>query len=178
MHRCVALLRAINVGGNRSVPMAALRTSFETAGATDVSTYIQSGNVIFTPPPTPRGTALESHLEARLRHDLGLEIPVLVRSADELERLIAHNPFPGTEGTKLVVYFVRSEADATTLASLDPTTFAPESLAVHGRELLLSLPGGQARSPLVTALGKVRPRVDFTARNWNTVVKLHQLATA
>ena len=176
MTRSVALLRGINLGGRRKVAMPALRTAFEAAGATDVTTYIQSGNVVFTPPPRHRGATLETHLEAQLRRDLDMDVPVLVRTAAELDELVAHNPFPGPDGTKIVVWFVRSPAEGARIGRVDTMPFAPERLEVRGREIYLDLPGGQARSPLLAALGKVRPPVDMTARNWNTVRRLHELA--
>ena len=178
MTSCVALLRGINVGGARKVAMVALRASFEAAGAADVSTYIQSGNVVFTPPPRLRGDALETHLEAQLRADFDFDVPVLVRTSAELGRLVADNPFPDAQGTGLVVWFLGSTADATALDALDASPFAPETLVVQGRDAYLFLPNGQGRSPLVAALGKVRPPLRATARNWNTVRRLHELAHA
>ena len=175
MTRSVALLRGINVGG-RSLPMARLRTICETAGATDVATYIQSGNVVLRHPAT--GEALEAHLEHAIRDATALDVPVLVRTAAELADVVAHNPWPGTEGTRLVVWFLRTPAEAERLGAVDLAPFAPETLVVRGRDIYLFLPHGQARSALLVALDKVRPKVTATARNWNTVEKLLAMATA
>ena len=90
----VALLRAINVSGRNKIPMADLQALFTGLGHDDVNTYLQSGNVVFH---TKRATTrdLASAIEARIARDLGLEVPVLVRTRRELETLLADNPFVG-----------------------------------------------------------------------------------
>jgi uncharacterized protein (DUF1697 family) len=176
MARSVVLLRGINVGG-RSLPMAELRRICLAAGCTEVETHIQSGNVVLAH-PSARGAALETMLESAIRDATGLDVPVLVRTAADLAALVAHNPYPGAEGTKLVVWFLRSADEAARLGAFDASPFAPETLVVGDREVYLSLPHGQGRSPLLGALDKVRPKVTCTARNWNTVEKLLAMATA
>ncbi len=170
----VALLRGINVGG-RSLPMTQLRSVCTTVGCRDVATYIQSGNAVFTH-PTLAGHALETALEHAILEAVALEVPVLVRTATELSDIVTHNPFPGTEGTKLAVWFVRSNEEGGRIARFDAAPYAPETLRVRGREAYLFLPNGQGRSRLLVDLGKIRPRVTFTARNWNTVEKLLAMA--
>lgn len=174
--RTVALLRGINVGG-RALPMAQLREICTGVGCTDVETYIQSGNVVLAH-PVAKGHDLEGLLEAAIRDVTGLDVPVLIRTARELTAIVTHNPYPGTPGTRLVVWFCRTPADATRLAAVDTAPFVPEASTARGRDLYLSLPNGQGRSPLVVALDKIRPRITTTARNWNTVEKLLAMATA
>ena len=176
MNRSIALLRAVNVGGHHKISMVELRRSFIAAGCTEVATYIQSGNVVFTPPRHVASEGLEGHLHTQLRHDFEIDIPVMVRTDAEIADLISHNPYPGTEGTKLVVWFLGGEAAATPIATFDDHPFAPETLTVWGRHVYLLLPTGQGRSPLLAALDKLRPRVAATARNWNTVEKLASMS--
>lgn len=175
MPRVVALLRAVNVGG-RALAMAELRAICAAAGGTDVETYIQSGNVVLAHPER-KGAVLEAHLEHAIRDATGMTVPVMVRTAAELADLVAANPYPGTPGTRLVVWFGKAADEAARLA-IDTAPFAPEDLTVRGRDAYLYLPDGQGRSPLVTALGRIRPAVVATARNWNTVERLLAMATA
>lgn len=91
--RYVALLRGINVGRNKRVAMSALRELLGALGHTDVTTYLQSGNALFTSPrDDPAGLARE--IERRVARDLGLEVAVMVRTGEELARVVAGNPFP------------------------------------------------------------------------------------
>jgi uncharacterized protein (DUF1697 family) len=165
----VALLRGVNVGGKAKVAMPALRSAIESAGATEVRTYIQSGNVVFTHAARSAAT-LEGELEQRIHAAFGFDVPVLLRNAPQMRAVVDANPYPGTEGTKLHVVFLRDPPDAAALAKVHVARFAPEELTVVGRELYLHLPHGIGRAKLPPALGKV-PGV-ATARNWNTVTKL------
>jgi len=168
MRRWVGLLRGVNVGGARKLAMAELRSAVAGLGATDVETYIQSGNVVFTHPERSGAT-----LEAELERALGTT--VMCRTQAELAKIVRDNPYPGTEGTKLVVWFLKEQAVTTDLRQVDVARFAPEEFTPHGRELYLYLPNGQGRAKLPPVLGKHVP--DCTARNWQTVTKLSEMAS-
>ena len=92
MTRFVALLRGINVGGHRKVPMARLREVLGEAGFADVATYLQSGNAVVTAPDTDP-QAVASHIEQAIAAAFGFDVDVLVRSGAELDAVIAANPF-------------------------------------------------------------------------------------
>jgi uncharacterized protein (DUF1697 family) len=170
----VALLRGINVGGNRKITMADLRTMFAAAGAENVTTYIQSGNVVFRHSADTPGR-LTSDLERQITVATGFEVPLTLRTAEELATVIAGTPFPTTEPTQLHVTFLDAPAPAGAFDGVDRAAFAPEDFAVSGRELYLYLPHGMARTKLPQALGLYR-RHAATTRNWRTVVTLHDLA--
>lgn len=174
MTRAVALLRGINVGGSRKVRMVDLEAAFEAAGCTDVATYSQSGNVVFS--HAKKAAALETVLEAQLLDSTGLEIAVLTRTAREMQAVVEHNPYPGTEGTKLVVWFLREPIASSVLDKVDCAAIGTEDFTLRGRDLYLFLPNGQGRGLLPIALGKAKLQVASTARNWNTVVKLRDMA--
>ena len=93
MRTHVALLRGINVGGNNKVPMADLRELMTSLGYTDVATYIQSGNVVFTSQDTDSGK-LADVLDEKIAERFGVPGHVVVVSRDELARVIADNPYP------------------------------------------------------------------------------------
>lgn len=163
----VALLRGINVGGNRVIKMTDLRAMFERAGATNVETYIQSGNVVFT--HALRSTA---KLTAQLEAALGLV--VVVRTAAEMAAVVEANPYPKADPKALHVFFLRNVAPI----DLDPERFFPEKWQVVGQQLYLFLPNGVGRSQLVGKLMRKPPVNDATARNWRTVETLVALSAS
>ena len=176
--RRVALLRGVNVGG-RPLSMSALRSGLAAAGCTDVATYIQSGNVVLTP-PEPAPDDLRTWLEHEVSAVAGFDVPVVLRTSEELEATVAANPYPDAGGTQLHVVFFAADPGATVLDALDLATFAPEACTLVGRDLYLHLPGGMGRATLPAALERAgraaRPPAVGTARNWNTVLKLVELA--
>lgn len=170
----VALLRAINVGTGRKVPMKPLAKVFEDAGGTDVVTYIQSGNVVFGH-PARSAAKLASDLEARIRELAGFDVPVILRTAKEWQEVVDHNPFEGVEPDKLHVFFLATKPPAGAENNIDLAAFAPEEMAIVGREAYFHLPNGLGRAKLPAA-AVPKLKVPATARNWRTVLKLLALA--
>jgi len=167
----VALLRGINLGPQRRLAMADLRAVVEGLGHTDVRTYLQSGNVVFCPARRAPAEALERALTAAIRDVTKLDVPVLVRTAAQMQAVVGANPYPVTDPTKVVVTFLAAPPPAA-LAAFDQEPFAPDRFHLHGREVYLELPDGQARSKLVEALWKQHLDERATARNWRTVEAL------
>jgi uncharacterized protein (DUF1697 family) len=170
--RVAALLRGINIGSHKRLAMPALREVVESLGHTDVETYLQSGNVVFT----RRGRADPGPaLEAAIEKATGLDVAVVTRTGDELARVVEANPYPVSDPTKVVVGFL---ADAVELADLelgDLSGYLPDELTVTGREVYVSVPNGQGRSKLMEALVKRRLRTTLTVRNWRTVTALAEM---
>ena len=174
----LAFLRAINVRGHASVHAAALVTAFESAGCTDVRTYIQSGNVAFRP-PAGQSAAVFASIRVALRRVIGETPIVLFRSARELAALVDANPFGALEddsGAKLYVGFLSRRPWHPIEI---PIEWPPESMTVtgaSGREVFIvsrQKPNGvyAIPNPLIeAALG-----VPATTRNWSTVSKLVEL---
>ncbi len=174
----VALLRGINVGGNRTIKMSDLRAVFLAAGARDVATYIQSGNVVFAHAARSE-PALAAELEKRIATAAGFQVPVILRSAGQLARVIEDSPFPDADPDHLHVAFLAARPPSN-VPTIDARAFAPERCAVVGRDLYLYLPNGMGRSKLAAAV-LARPKTigaSGTARNWRTVLKLHELSSA
>ena len=171
----MALLRGVNVGG-RKLSMAALKAALEEAGCRDVVTYIQSGNVVLTPPkPAPKD--LRAWLEKQISPVAGFDVAVVVRTDAELRKTIERNPYPNASGTQLHVVFFEA---APPKPFIDQTEFAPEEFTLVGKDLYLHLPNGMGRAKLPIALEKAGRKAKGdpgTARNWNTVLKLLEMAT-
>lgn len=172
MPTTVALLRSVNVGG-RKVSMAELRELAESIGYTNVRTYIQSGNLIFTSGRKPRPSLLEAAIADRF----GIAVDVMLRSGTELERVLTRDPFPSADRSRLHVGFLAAEPPAASVSALDRGRFLPEEFAVSGGEIYLHLPAGMARTKLPDYLLRGL-KVPMTIRNWNTVTKLAELARA
>jgi uncharacterized protein (DUF1697 family) len=175
----VALLRGVNVGGKNRLPMAALSAMFERAGCTDVRTYIQSGNVVFCATP-PVAAQVGAQVSAAIAKQLGLRVPLVLRSAKELRAVAVGNPFlsQGEDLKRLHVVFLERPPSSSARAALDPARSPPDRFVAQGRELYLCCPNGMARTKLTNdyldrTLGTVS-----TVRNWNTVLALCELADA
>ena len=169
----VALLRGVNLAGHKSVAMADLRAWAEALGLLDVRTLLQSGNLVFRG-GTKRGPALEAALEAAAARKLGLESDVFVRTAEELDAIVARNPFPDAakrDPAHLVVVFLKAPA-AAALAALRAAIPGREELKADGRQLYIVYPDGIGTSKLNAALIDRKLGISGTARNWNTVLKL------
>ncbi|MFD6492986.1 DUF1697 domain-containing protein [Streptomyces sp. NPDC060188] len=173
-----ALLRGINVGGAKKVPMAELRTLLEGLGHGDVRTYLQSGNAAFS---SAHGDeeSLAAELSTAIEERFGFGVGVLVRDHRYLKAVREACPFPAAEleAKQVHVTYFSDPVDAERFASVEPAAFLPEEFRLGDRALYLYAPDGLGRSRLAEALA--RPRllkgVLATTRNWNTVVKLEEL---
>jgi uncharacterized protein (DUF1697 family) len=178
MARYVALLRGINVGGRNKVAMADLRQVAESLGHTEVVTYIQSGNIIFTSPDS-RANDLADALEQAIAERLGVQPAVVVLSAPELAQVIADNPFPDEPSPKcLHAVFRREEMGPDAVAAVAEAQQragakgSPDEAVVVGRTLFLHTPDGLGRSELAAQLARSAAQAAGTARNWATVTRL------
>lgn len=177
MTRHIALLRGINLGSKRRVAMADLRALCAKLGYEDVRTYVNSGNVVLTAAGSAEDVARE--LEQAIAAELGVEAEVVVRTRDELADAIERNPLireAAEDPKRLQVSFLSGGPDAVFVRELEQQDFGAERFAVSGREIYAWHPDGMQKSKLARALGDKRLGVVATARNWNTVVKLPEMA--
>ena len=173
MSRHVALVRGINVGGHRRVPMATLRERFAAAGATDVATYIQSGNVVFSAPP--RGApAIASAVQRDLESMHGGSVPVVTRSAAAWRRILASLPFTDLpeERSSVSVGLLDRRPTAARAAALDPDHSPGDRFVLDGTTLYLDLPRGVRETGLTVAWFERELGVSCTVRNWRTMLAL------
>ncbi|HWE10909.1 MAG TPA: DUF1697 domain-containing protein [Solirubrobacteraceae bacterium] len=176
--RHVLLLRGINLGPNRRVPMADLRSLFTQAGYGEVRTYVQSGNVVLDGAAPPE--QLEDEAQRLISERFGLEVPVVVRTRDELAAVVALNPLceVATNPKRYQVSFLSAEPDRGVVETLQAATAGDERLVCHGRELYAWHPDGVARSKMWNALAGRGLGTVATARNWTTVTTLLEMADA
>ncbi|MCW5725408.1 MAG: DUF1697 domain-containing protein [Maricaulaceae bacterium] len=173
----IALLRGINVGGHRKVPMAELRALLAGLGYAGVKTHVQSGNAVFRAPGAAEevGAALEAALEARF----GFVVETFVFPLAQWRDIVAANPFPenAQDPTKLVVMLTRAPPVAEQLAPLHAARTGDEALQIAAGALFLKLPEGQGQSKLAETTMRVFKGAG-TARNWRTMVTLLDMGEA
>ena len=182
----VALLRGINLGGKNKVAMAELRALVGELGHTDVVTYIQSGNVLFTAPPDADSAAVARAMTEAIASTLGVTAPVVVVTREELAQIHAANPFTDEPDPKRVHAVVLSAPPGAELtAKLDAAAVqaaakgAKDEATTVGRTLYLHTPAGYGTSDLSAAVLRIvsspKAGVTGTARNWATMTKLLEL---
>jgi len=176
MARQIVLLRGINLRAARRIGMADLRELLESDGYEDVRTHLQSGNVLLSSPLSPR--RLEAAVERSLAERFGLDVRVLVRTRAELAKVVERDPLGAVakDGSRYLVSFLSQRLPAKVARGLESADVAPERLVVDGREIYSWHPHGQQRSPLRKLMRDDLLGVTSTARNWNTVTKLLELA--
>jgi uncharacterized protein (DUF1697 family) len=179
----VWFLRGINVGGAHRLPMAALREHLGALGATEVRTYIQSGNVAFRVPGDV-AEALPGRFEAEAPGRYGFAVPVVARTASELSAIAASNPFladvddqAGVDHRQYHLGLFREPPRALLDAGLEPATYRPDDLVVAGRDVYFYLPNGVSGSVLFTKKGFAKLTGSMTVRNWRTVLATLALAS-
>jgi uncharacterized protein (DUF1697 family) len=174
----ISMLRGVNVGGHNPIKMEALRALYESIGFEDVQTYVQSGNVIFRA-RQKNLPALTSKIQDAIERAFGFRPAVLVRTTDELKTAVAANPFAGRrniEPGKLLVTFLAAEPGPESQSVLDGLKRHPEELHLKGRELYIYFPNGAGKSKLPWSAVEKLLKVQGTARNWNSVTKMLEIA--
>ena len=174
--KAVALLRGINVGGKHLLPMKELAALFTAEGCTSVRTYIQSGNVVFGSNEA-KPDELADRIALKIAQQFGFTCPVILRTAAELADTLRQNPFltPGVDQNALHVYFLAQAPNAEHAAALDPGRSMPDRFVLHNRDIYLHLPNGMGRSKLTNAYFDSKLHTVSTARNWRTILTLHDM---
>jgi uncharacterized protein (DUF1697 family) len=172
----LALLRAVNVGGNNKLPMKDLADMFVTAGCGDVRTFIQSGNVLFSADPET-AARLADVIAAEITTRFGYRTPVILRTTEQLREAVANNPFvaQGVPEDWLHVMFLADRPSQSRVETLDPIRSPTGTFAVLGREVYLQLPRGIAEAKLTNAYFDSKLATVSTIRNWRTTTKLLEL---
>ena len=175
----VALLRGVNLGGHKMVAMAELRAMLELLGFSDVKTLLQSGNAVFRGPAKPPAR-LEQQLEAAMPQHFGMSCDYHVRTAAELRDVMDASPMKAEakrDPSRMIVAFYKAPLDTAAVKAAQAAIDGPEIVRVDGRHLYMYYPDGQGSSRAGAVVGKIL-KVNGTARNWNTLLKLAALAGA
>jgi uncharacterized protein (DUF1697 family) len=174
--RLVVLLRGINLGRSRRVPMADLRALLEELGYEEVRTHLQSGNAIVTTGARP--AAVATAIGEGMAERFGMEVGAVVRTAERLAAIVAADPLGevADDPARRMVIFLPAAPDRAALRALAEEDFGDERFEASGLEVYAWCPGGIGRSRLMAALGDARLTPGGTARNWRTVTRLAEMA--
>jgi uncharacterized protein (DUF1697 family) len=167
MAKYIALLRAVNVGGTGKLPMAKLQAMCVDAGFTAVKTWIASGNVVFASRATP--PKVKAELETRLLAYAAKPVGVVVRTATEMQHVLAANPFPNAAPNRTIAIFLDEPPPSDALARA--VGRKDEEMRLGKREIYVHYGEGMARSRLRIPAAKFG-----TMRNINTIAKLVEMA--
>jgi len=158
----IALLRGINISGQKKIAMNDLKKVFESLKLKNVQTYIQSGNVLF------EGTIDAKTIEKKIQEVFGFQVTVFLRSKEELRKVIAKNPFAGKDPNYLYVTFLSDTPKETPEITKDKA----EEFIISGKEVYLYCPKGYGRTKLNNNLFERKLKLQATTRNWKTINKL------
>ena len=171
------MLRGINVSGQKKIKMDDLRAVYESLHFDDVRTYIQSGNVIFKC-SFSNIIELTNTIEKKLEAVFGFSVSVIIRTKDEIKKVLESNPFLKNgkhDITKLYVTLLSATPSPADVDSIHQITFEPEKAIVGEREVYLFCPNGYGKSKITNSFLEKKLGVYATTRNWRTVNMLYEL---
>lgn len=163
------------MAGHNLVKMAELSELYNELGFTDVQTYIQSGNVIFSNSNSRSASALSSEIERGILKKFNLVIPVMIRSLAELKELLITNPFlneDNFDSKKMAVAFLHEEASDIQIQKVITVNYPPDKFKISGKEIFIYCPNGFGRTKFYTNFFEKKMGVTGTARNWNSVTTI------
>ena len=179
METFISILRGINVSGQKKIQMTDLKAVYEKLGFKQVVTYIQSGNVIFRA-EKQTDLKLAGIIEEAIFKKYKFDVPVLIRTEEEMQNIVYANPFlkqKGIEKERLYVTFLENTADKANEKSVQALDYSPDKFVVSGKEVYLYCPVGYGKTKLSNNFFEAKLKVKATTRNWNTVNKLLELST-
>lgn len=178
MQTYIAILRGINVGAQKKVLMAELKTVLNKLKLQDVTTYIQSGNVVFKSDEKLSNEEFAAKIEKAILKHFKFEVPVLVRNAGELKKVIAANPYPKNKKidlAKVHVTFLSAVPAKPLSEEIKKLSFLTDEFSINGKEVYLHTPGGYGETKLSNNFFEKKLKVTATTRNWKTVNTLMEM---
>jgi uncharacterized protein (DUF1697 family) len=174
----IALLRGINVGGKKAVRMADLVALMHSLHAANVRSYLQSGNVVFDH-DRAAPAELSRSMERAIKRKFGLDVSVIVRTAEEMQSIVSDNPLLQTQGIdaeRLQVTFLKDIPQNPDVSYFEAVKDARELLRIHGKEIYLFCPDGYGRTKLSNQAFEKKLGATATTRNWKTVKVLGEMS--
>ncbi len=177
----ISILRGINVSGQKKILMTDLKALYEGLGFKNVTTYIQSGNVICNTGKPLAGKQLAQKIEEAIFKKYGFEVPVIIRTVDEMKNVLAANPLlkeKNIDVEKLHVTFLEEAPSADRIKLTKDLDYSADKFIILGKEVYLYCPNGYGTSKLSNTFFESKLQVKATTRNWKTVNQLVALAKA
>jgi uncharacterized protein (DUF1697 family) len=179
MNTCISFLRGVNMSGHNQIRMTDLGALYNDLGFIRPETYIQSGNVIFGNREENCAGDTAAAIEKAILERFGFIVPVMIRSIAEMIKITAVNPFLTEENfdpSKMAVIFLHENTSEEQLRKVSDVSYPPDKFAVIGSEIFTYCPNGFGRTKLYTNFFEKKMNVKGTARNWNTVSVLLNIA--
>jgi len=179
MQICISLLRGVNMSGHNTIKMTDLAELYNNLGFRDPETYIQSGNVIFNIPGNQSLQLLPALIEEAILKKFNYKIPVMIRTLNELKETLSVNLFKDEENfneDKLSVIFLNEFPQQAQIEKVKSIDYPPDKFKIVGREVFIYCPNGFGKTKLYTSFFEKKMTLTGTARNWNTVNKIFELA--
>jgi uncharacterized protein (DUF1697 family) len=177
MQKILTILRGINVGGKKLIPMAELKVLYTELGFKNVNTYIQSGNVVFETDNADIAE-IKNLIESKIAENYNFNVPVIIRTAQEIEAVLKDNPFLKQmyiEKDRLHITFLAEMPAPEHVEKMSDQKFHPERFIVHKQEVYLYCPHGYGNTKLNNNYFESKLKVTATTRNWKTVNKLAEM---
>lgn len=178
METYIALLRGINVSGQKKVKMADLRAQLAELPYENIQTYIQSGNIVFAANATAKET-LANQIKDNIQQNYGFEVSVIVRTPTELEWILQNNPFlkdSSKDPKRFYVTFLAQAPEPDHIKKLEEVDYSPEEYVLEGDLLFFFAPNGYGRAKMNNNFFEKKLKVAATTRNWRTIHKLVEIA--
>ncbi len=179
MTKYISILRGINVGGKRKVLMSDLKALYKNLGFSNVITYIQSGNVIFESDNKESQKKVGRKIEQAINKTYGFDVPVIIRSVQEVENAIVSNPFckkQETDNDRLHLTFLTDIPSPENLEKMKNFDFSPDKFYIIENNVFIYCLGKCSDSKLTNNFLESKLKVSATTRNWKTVKKLYEIA--
>jgi len=171
----LSILRGINVSGHRKVPMVELKTLYEELNFKNITTYIQSGNVVFN---ASNGKDLSKQIEQKISKKYNFDVPIIIRTVDEMQNVLNNNPFLKSKNIDLEKLHITYLADNPLSENLDKIktyNYEPDLFHIIGKEIYLYCPNGYGNTKLNNAFFENKLKVTATTRNWRTTNELFKI---
>jgi uncharacterized protein (DUF1697 family) len=176
MSTYIALLRGINVSGQKLIKMAELREYLAELNYTNIKTYIQSGNIVFDTDNNSCET-LETEIHNKIKEKYGFEVPTLVKSPDEFNEAVKRNPFAEEDPKRVYITFLSHTPELTKVESLKEVDYSPEKYVIDSKVVYFYSPDGYGKAKMNNNFFENKLKVDATTRNWKTVNVLIEMST-
>jgi len=179
MKKKIAILRGINVGGKKKVLMADLRLLFKELGFSNITTYIQSGNVIFDDTTKLTDLEIADKVELAISNKYEFTVPVIVRSSTDLVKSVSNNTFYKkdlTDISQLHLTFLKEKPTKENVTQTESYNYEPDKFVIKGKDVFVFCEGKYHQSKLTNNFFEKKLKVAATTRNWKTVLKLVELS--
>lgn len=177
----ISLLRGINIAGQKAIKMADLQSLYQSLDFQNITTYIQSGNVIFDS-PTRSANTLQQQIQSAIQTHYNFHVPVILRTARQFKTLIQNCPYHPidlpTQGSKTLVTFYDQKPTPANINTLKTYIQSPDQLIIQNTHAYLHCPNGYGRTKLNNNFQEAKLKTQATTRNWKTILKLYELSTS